>query len=76
MAAIGAKPTEYDGTTLDLRDHNVVVPLVYNDADGDQGGWHLSQAVFKRGKEALKSADWNEFGDDSSIQINVGGSDE
>ena len=76
MAAIGAKPTEYDGTTLDLRDHNVVVPLVYNDAGGDQGGWHLSQAVFKRGKEALQSADWNEFGEDSAIEINIGGSDE
>jgi hypothetical protein len=76
MAAIGAKPSEYDGKTLDLRDHNVVVPLVYNDAAGRQGGWHLSQAVFKRGKEALQSADWNEFGEDSAIEINVGGSND
>lgn len=75
MAAIGAKPTEYDDKTLDLRDHNVVVPLIYNNAAGEQGGWHLSQAIFKRGKEALQSADWNEFGEDSAIEINVGGAD-
>jgi len=38
MAAINAQPTDYDNKVLDLRDHNVVVPVLYNDAGGEQNG--------------------------------------
>jgi hypothetical protein len=75
LAALNKQPTDYDGRSMDVSNDGIVIPLVYNE-NGDESGWYVSKSVFARGKKALKSADWNEFGDDSSIQINVGGSDE
>jgi len=77
MAAIGHQPTDYDGMSLDVSDEDVVVPVVYNQSDGPMGGWHISQAVFERGRQALEVAEWNSFGDDSSaVTVNIGGSDQ
>ena len=76
LAALDKQPTDYDGRSMDLRDERYIIPLVYN-PDGDESGWYVSQSVFARGKKALKSADWNDFGDnDSSVTINVGGSND
>lgn len=72
LAAIGHKPSDYDGNVLDVSEEHNTVPVVYTDKPS-QEGWHLSQAVFKRGKEALDAADWNEFGSDSGVEVNVGG---
>jgi hypothetical protein len=59
---------------MDLSGDGIVIPLVYN-PDGDETGWYVAQPVFARGKKALESADWNDFGDDdSAITVNVGGS--
>ncbi len=74
LAALNKQPTDYgDGRSMDVGDDGIVIPLVYN-PDGDETGWYVSQAVFSRGKKALKSAGWNDFGDDSAVTVNVGGS--
>ena len=76
LAALNKQPTDYgDERSMDVSDDGIVIPLVYNQ-NGDETGWYVSQSVFARGKKALKSADWNDFGDnDSSVTINVGGSE-
>jgi len=75
LAALNKQPTDYDGRSMDLSDDGLVIPLVYN-PNGDEAGWYVSKSVFARGKKALKSADWNHFGDDddSAVTVNVGGS--
>jgi len=77
LAALGHQPTDYgEERSMDLSAEGRVIPLVYN-PDGNETGWYVSQSVFARGKKALKSADWNDFGDDdSAVTVNVGGSND
>jgi len=70
LAAIGKRPSDYDGMTLSLIDENVPIPLTYKRINPEQG-WHLSQGLFDRGREALRQVSWVTFG--SNITINVGG---
>jgi len=75
LAALNKQPTDYGGRSMDLSDDGLVIPLVYN-PNGDETGWYVSKSVFARGKKALKSAEWNGFGDDdSAVTVNVGGSE-
>jgi len=74
LAALNKQPIDYDGRSMDVSDDGIVIPLVYK-PDGDESGWWISQSVFARGKKALKSTDWNDFGDDdNAVTVNVGGS--
>jgi len=76
LAALNYQPTDYgDSRSMDVAGDGLTIPLVYN-PDGDETGWYVSQAVFARGKKALKSADWNDFGEDSSVTVNIGGSND
>jgi len=71
LAAVGKKPSQYDGNTLLVADEDIPIPLQYK-RTASNAGWHISQNLFDRGRQVLQQASWTEFG--SNVTINVGGS--
>jgi len=59
MAVQGVKPSDIDGTEMDVRDWHWVVPLTF---DGD--GYKLHQLASAGGEKALREAEWFNASDD------------
>jgi hypothetical protein len=72
MGAIGVKPTDFDGKTLDVSDDGVIVPLVY-DQNRDQYGIHGK--VLERGQKALIDASWNSWDESMANMVSSEESD-
>lgn len=61
MAVNGFKPTDIDGTSMNVEDWQWLVPV---SPDGD-GGYLLAQHVLEGGVKALQDAEWFASSDDS-----------
>lgn len=66
MAVYDIKPTDIDGTSMDVEDWQWLVPL---GTDGD-GGWGLAAHIFEDAASTLRSKDWFDAGDDTKDDDN------
>jgi hypothetical protein len=54
MGLCGVKPSDFDGPSIDVRESDILVPLVYDDSEG----YLIQNAALQQGARALEEAEW------------------
>lgn len=70
LANWGYRPSEIDGTSMDVRDDKLHVPLAPMDPADPTAGWGLAEAALDGGETALEEAEWfdPDLGDEAAQQ--------